>query len=82
MSTKKLSPAQQHIMDRMRDGWGLGKSQQGARMWLQRGGVGSGGATEDVAFSSVYVLYKRGLLTFHYAFPTSEYRLAESKEKP
>ena len=59
----KLSPAQQNILNKMANGWELGVSHSiGARRcWLQQDGIGEGGKSEDVRYSTMEVLFERGL---------------------
>ena len=48
-----LTPAQQHIVERLRSGWGMGRVLTlTSHYWLQQGGLGRGGITESVHASS------------------------------
>lgn len=75
----KLSKAQQLVVDRMNDGWSLGKdSGLRGRAWMQHGGLGRGGKSADVHISTFYVLCKLGAIKSPaYHFPTTEYVLTE-----
>lgn len=74
-----VSPAMQHVLDRMRTGWQLGQSiTMDGRYWLQQGGCGKGGASETVNASTAHALYKRGLIVRDvHKFPLQTYRLNE-----
>ncbi len=77
----KLSDAQQHIVDLMKDGWQLGMSTAGLnrRSWIQKGGCGSGGEAENVHGNTVHALQDRGVITVDQdGFPSRTYKLAES----
>ena len=73
----KISPLQQHIINRLEEGWSLGfGSGISPRVWLQRDGVGRGGPTEDVNKGSFFALLRRGVIhQTKDGFPTSEYGL-------
>ncbi len=59
----KLSKPQQNIIDKMANGWELGWSHSFlVRCWLQKGGIGAGGQSEDVSDRSVSALFKQGLI--------------------
>tara|TARA_Y100000310_G_C20686245_1_gene819215 strand:- start:1215 stop:1466 length:252 start_codon:yes stop_codon:yes gene_type:complete len=77
---KKLSRAQQHVLDRMKDGWELGRSstfEGGA--WLQKDGLGRGGQTETVNSATLIVLWRNGLIVpVGSHFPTQKYTLKET----
>ena len=76
----KLSKTQQHVIDLMESGWELGCSTtMDGRCWLQKGGLGQGGETEDVRHNTVHALYKRGLIEGHYGFPTKKYTLRKKR---
>ena len=73
-----LSPAQQHVVDRLRSGWVLGLEMTLAGgYWLQQGGLGRGGATESVHANTAHALYKRGVIrSIRRVFPVEEFQLA------
>ena len=80
MNRKPLSPAMQHVLDRMTEGWALGRSStvlDGGLCWLQKNGVGQGGPCEDVKRATVDALHDRGLILYHYAFPSATYTLTQ-----
>ena len=76
---RKLSEAQQDVLDKMRSGWELGRSERGrddARYWMQQGGLGRGGQTQNVSYATVRALLKLGLITSgKWSFPTIKYHL-------
>lgn len=74
----KLSKAQQNIIDKLNNGWSLGTMQmmRDTRTRFQKGGLGSGGDTENVSIATVHALLKKGLLISKYEFPNTEYFLA------
>lgn len=75
----KLSPSQQRVVDRMREGWELGISNSisAPNAWLQRDGLGRGGPTEKVSRGTVDALRKRGIITTgRFSFPTQRYTLS------
>lgn len=75
----KLSNAQQHVIDRMKQGWQLGNSMTiGGRFWIQSGGCGSGGPSEDVNANTVQALVKRRLIDVDkQKFPTCTWKLTK-----
>ena len=77
----KLSKTQQNIIDKTNNGWALGTSQmvRSNRSWLQKGGLGRGGDTEDVSIATIRALLKKELLKSKYGFPKIEYFLANDK---
>ena len=59
----KLSKAQQHIIDKMNEGYELCMSHSfGVSCWLQRGELWNGGESENASQSSVTVLFDKGLI--------------------
>ena len=76
----KLSETQQHIIDRMKSGWQLGTSMDlRSRSWLQKGGCGRGGESEDVHGNTVHALSDRKLIVVDSeGFPLRTYKLAGS----
>ena len=59
----KLTKTQQNVLDKMRDGWELGCSHSfGMHCWLQKGALGEGGESEDVRYSTLSVLFDKGLI--------------------
>ena len=76
-----LSPAQQKVIDLMKDGWELGMSQTIGTIGvckLQQGGIGRGGKTQRVRRDIVYHLERRRLIkrTGEF-FPTQVFALTE-----
>jgi len=63
-----FTASQQKVIDRMKEGWGLGvtrmlSSHDGKKHCrLQQGGIGRGGVTEKVSIGTVTALYERGVL--------------------
>ena len=75
----RLSPAQQHVLDRMREGWTL-RSGMGAppRLWH----ADSGGC-EFTHTAVVRALVRRGLIVMHDRFPGPDtYTLAPDRAAP
>ena len=75
----KLTPAQQHVVDRMREGWSLGVDVTfGGGAWMQKGGLGRGGPAEHhIRWGTVHALQAKGIVkSLGYKFPTTEYVLA------
>jgi hypothetical protein len=63
MKRVTLTPSQQRVVDRMREGWELGKGMGGdGSFWLQRNGLGRGGENETVHASTAHALYTRGVI--------------------
>ena len=74
---KKLSPAQQFIIDRMNDGWELKSSVgPGANAWLSRVSSGKLG-TIKINRASLIKIYKLGLVEFARGYPISRWKLTE-----
>src|SRR2546423_5495871 len=77
-----LTPAQQHILTRVAEGWALGEdlSVRGTgSCWLQQHGLGKGGAVEEVSARAVASLVQRGLLhPVARDFPVLRYGLTTS----
>ena len=82
--TKPLTPAQKHIVERLRSGWVLGLKMTLAGGWrLQQGGLGRGGATESVHANTAHALYTRGVIqSRRRVFPVEEFQLTEKWRKP
>ena len=78
----KLTPQQQAIVDKMRDGWELASNmtmEGGA--WIQRGGAGRGGEYQAVNGNTFDALYKKGVIRQQSReFPTAIYVLTEEIE--
>lgn len=76
-----LSEAQRRVIEKMRDGWGLGADRtfDGPKPWLQRNGVGKGGETERVATGTYHALRVRKIIVCEdeRAFPTVTWKLAD-----
>lgn len=79
MSEKKLSDTQQHIVDLMKSGWQLGVSTDyRGYSWIQKGGCGQGGETEDVHGNTLSALRNKGIIVVDVeAFLLRTYKLAE-----
>ena len=78
---KKLSKAQQKVIDLMREGWQLGYS-RGRRpdAWVQQNGIGRGGNSYHFSISTFFALDKLGYLKkVEEGYPTDKYELDESK---
>lgn len=59
----RISAAQRHVMQRMNEGWELGASSYAdQRIWLQQGGIGCGGAVENVSRATFRALWMRNLI--------------------
>ena len=79
-----LTPAQQHVVDRMRAGWALGLTlTPTGHSWLQQGGLGHGGPTEPVHTNTLHALYRRGVLqSGRRVFPVEEFHLTAAWREP
>ena len=77
-----LSKAQQEVVDLLTDGWDLGVSMSmDGLCWLQRGGIGRGGASKTVSKATVSALCRKGVIRqVSRKFPTARYGLSESPE--
>ncbi len=73
----KLNENQKRILDKMSNGWQLGQSTtMDSRCWLQLGGCGCGGESQDVNSKSVFALQSRGLIEVDkHDFPLRTFRL-------
>ncbi len=78
----KLSPAQQHVVDRMREGWQLGfATGLSVRVWLQQNGLGQGGQTEDLRIDTLLALRKaRIIVAGKWDFPTTRFFLSKEAQ--
>ena len=78
MANATLSPAQQHVVERLRSGWALSLTlTPTGHYWLPQGGLGRGGATESVHTNTAYALRIRGVIqSIRRAFPVEEFQLA------
>lgn len=74
---KKLTPAQQRVLDLMTEGYELAQSMAfDGRTWLQEGGAGKGGHVESANANTAQALRLRGLIEINkQAFPLRTYRL-------
>ena len=79
-----LTPAQQHVVDRMRAGWALGRRRTlTSRSWLQQGGLGRGGTTEPVHHKTMQALCARGVIQLtQQVFPVEEFALTAAWREP
>lgn len=60
---RKLTPAMERVIELMKDGWEL--AHEGghlSRVWLQKGGAGRGGPSEEVKMQTFDGLWRRGLV--------------------
>jgi hypothetical protein len=74
---QKLSPAQQNVIDKMRDGWELKKSEGfQSSVWLSRMSENSVQA-QAVKLSTFFKLVKLGIITYERHFPMSKVELSE-----
>jgi hypothetical protein len=74
--TIKLSKSQQHVVDRLNSGWSLGH--MGGTVWIQEGGLGCGGISENVHTGTFYSLVLKGVIVpANRYLPTTEYVLTE-----
>lgn len=81
--SKKLSKAQQVVIDALASGeWELGKYYHGS-YWLQKGGLGQGGKVKWISPRTIKSLMRLGLVETHFvqifqdSFPTSKVTLKE-----
>lgn len=82
----QITKNQQHVLNRMHDGWQLGHSMAADCHWhLYCGGYGSGGEVERVMMSTAHALVKQKLIRCATRrFPLAMYEvttLAESEVK-
>jgi hypothetical protein len=74
----KPTKVQQAVLDKMAQGWQLGKSNSDidGRAWLQRDGCGYGGPTMKVNLATFNALRNAGLIVKDiFKYPTQTYRL-------
>jgi hypothetical protein len=69
----KLSPTQQDIIDKLKDGWILRTSNDGDS-WISRV-VNNKLERTTVRSSTVFALRQKGLITSEYKFPISKWTL-------
>lgn len=79
----KLSKVQVEVLEKMANGWKLGRSASiiNSRAWLQNGGCGRGGESLKVSSATLKALMNAGLIvrdTFKY--PTQTYSLSVAEE--
>ncbi len=74
-SDAELSSVQKHVINLMREGWAMGKSEASTGgVWLQKDGVGRGGPTESVKIGTFLALARRNFIRCKSKdFPTSEW---------
>lgn len=79
MKRKKLSKAQQEVVDLMRSGWELSASMAfDRRTWLQKGGTGRGGEMKRVSGATLYALWKAKAIKVRVEkFPSQIFKLQE-----
>lgn len=59
----KLSKVQQDVLDKMRNGWELGiDTALYEYYWMQQGGLGKGGKSQNVSKATVRALVNRNLI--------------------
>ncbi len=75
----RLSAAQIHVLERMRQGWALCTSEGfDSSCWLQRDGCGKGGLSEKVRSDTWFSLFKRKLIhRKEQRYPTSTWELTD-----
>lgn len=75
---KKLSKAQQKIIDLLNSGWEIGWMLDSSdRCWIQKGGAGRGGESRNVNISTARALREAGnIVCVESKFPTARYRVA------
>jgi hypothetical protein len=74
----KPSKTQEIVLAKMAEGWQLGRtvSSWDGRAWLQKGGIGKGGASMPVQLRTVKALENSGLIVSDtYRYPTQTYLL-------
>lgn len=79
MANDTISKAQGRVLERMRNGWQLGLSTAlHSRWWLQKGGCGRGGESENVNAGTALALLRRELIQVDkQGFPLTTYRLSD-----
>jgi hypothetical protein len=75
----KLSPAMKEVVLKMRDGWQLGKSNSyHVHCWIQKGGIGKGGESQNVNIGTWAALIDRKLIfESQHKYPSSPYELTD-----
>ena len=79
---KKLSPAQNEIMELLCNGWQIGYSTSTySRVFIQKGGVGKGGESKKIGMSSFECLRRERLIEHVKGthLPCSKYNASEKK---
>ena len=76
----RLTDQQRHILELLNDGWQIGTgSAPGDRNWIQQGGAGRGGKTEDVKRADIDALFNQRLIfQSKRSFPTSTIDITEA----
>lgn len=82
MAERKLSPAMQHVLDRMREGWTLtrGTSSLSTGAYLKHAPVNGKRGWARVRSNTVFALEARDLIVEHYGYPEATYTLAAAPE--
>lgn len=81
MNTKnKLTPKQKEIIELLKDGWELGKSEGlTPRVWIQKGGISKGGESKDLRIDTfISLINSRAIIISEEGFPISKYKLTET----
>jgi hypothetical protein len=63
----KLSPIQKEVVDKLRNGWELGRATSGRgyhRVWMQTPGLGRGGESETIPTGTFFALYRKGVIEY------------------
>ena len=80
----KLTKAQQDVIDKMKNGWELGRNTSffsASPCWIQEGGIGYGGKSQNVSLSTFMVLWNMELIESNSSsFPTETYHLTAKAE--
>ena len=78
----KVTKIQQDVLDKMNDGWELGRDNfLYGRSRVQQGGLGRGGRTQTVSWNTIRGLLKRGLIREIHGFPDIRYVIIKEQIK-
>lgn len=74
---KGPTPAQRKVLQAMADGWGFGREDTyHGGFWMQQGGLGCGGPSEEVRVSTGFALLQAGwIVVVRKGWPTVHYAL-------
>lgn len=75
----KLSPTQIDIIQKMRDGWELGRNcGYRSSVWMQKNGIGRGGESKDLSISTFQILWEKKIITvIRIGYSTTVYALTD-----